>query len=207
MKIQSVTNRRKHLTAVVLEDGSELLLDTELAEYRDLKPGAEIDDPDALLYESDFKRAKSRALWYISRGDHSEKALREKLCHAGFSEAASSAAVLRMIELDLVNDERYAARMCESLSASGSSKREIFAKMLYRGIPSQIAKECVFSEDGEDEVEKIKSLLDTKYASKLATEEGVQKVFAALIRKGFSFSDVKDALRAYNEEIICEEDI
>lgn len=205
MKILSVKNRRKHITAVELEDGTELLLDTELAEFWDLKPDAVIDDPDVLLYESDLKRAKSRALWYLSRGDHSEKALYEKLRQAGFSEASSSAAVLRMIELDLVNDQRYAERLSEYLAASGSSKREIFAKMMNKGIPSAIAKECAFS-DGEDETEKIKHLLETKYASKLSTEEGVQKVFAALIRKGFSFSDVKDALKAYSEELYYSED-
>ena len=161
MKILSVSNRRKHITAVVLEDGSELLLDTELAEFWDLKPGAEIGDPDVLLYESELKRAKNRALWYLSRGDHSEKVLREKLLQAGFSPASSSAAVSRMIELELVNDQRYAQRLFESLSASGSSKREIYAKMLHRGIPSGIAKETVFTDDGEDEVGKIKHLLET----------------------------------------------
>ena len=35
-----------------------------------------------LKAESDFSRAKSRALWYLSRADHSKAALYKKLCRA-----------------------------------------------------------------------------------------------------------------------------
>ena len=206
MKIIALQNRRKCLTALKLENGEELLLDTEIVIMRDLKPGVSIDDPDALLYESDFKRAKSHALWYLSRGDLSEKGLAEKLKTAGFGEKAAQAAVERMAELGLIDDEKYARRLLESLTMSGASEKEIYFKLKNKGIPSDIAKE-VLSESETDESEKIKGLLYTKYQNKLETQEGVQKVIASLARKGFSFSDIKDALRAYNEEIICEEDI
>lgn len=206
MKIIALQNRRKCLTALKLENGEELLLDTEIVIMRDLKPGVFIDDPDALLYESDFKRAKSRALWYLSRGDLSEKGLTEKLKNAGFTKGAAEAAVERMTELGLIDDGKYARRLLESLTLSGASEKEIYFKLINKGIPSDIAKE-ILSEDETEESDKIKRLLETKYQSRLTTEEGVQKVIASLARKGFSFSDIKDALRAYNEEINCEEDI
>jgi regulatory protein len=158
------------------------------------------------LVATDFKRAKSRALWYLSRGDLSEKGLAEKLKTAGFGEKAAQATVERMAELGLIDDEKYARRLLESLTMSGASEKEIYFKLKNKGISSDIAKE-VLSESETDESEKIKGLLYTKYQNKLETQEGVQKVIASLARKGFSFSDIKDALRAYNEEIICEEDI
>lgn len=205
MKIIALQNRRKGLTALKLEDGSDLIIDTEIVIMRDIRPGIDIDDPVALLYDSDYKRAKSRALWYLSRGDHSEKALYDKLVSGGFSEEASAAAVERMTELDLIDDERYARRLAEYLSASGTSRREIYFKLINKGIPSSVARE-ITEEDDSDECEKIKILIETKYSKKLDTEEGVQKVFAALVRKGFSFSDIKDAFKAYNEEINYDED-
>ncbi len=205
MKIIAVQNRRKGLTALKLEDGSDLIIDTEIVIMRDLKSGVDIDDPIALRYDSDYKRAKSRALWYLSRGDHSEKALYDKLVLGGFSEEASAAAVERMRELGLVDDEGYAKRMAEHLSATGISRREIYFKLINKGIPSSIAKE-VIAEDDSEESEKIKKLIETKYCKKLETEEGVQKVFAALVRKGFSFSDIKDAFKAYNEELNYNEE-
>ena len=200
MKIVALQNRRKCLTAVKLENGEELLLDTEIVIIRDLKPGVLLDDPDALLYESDFKRAKSRALWYLSRGDLTEKGLLDKLKLAGFGEKASADATERMKELGLIDDEKFARRLAEMLESSGSSEKEIYFKLVNKGVPSGVAKE-VLSERETDEGEKIKKLLYTKYQSKLNTDEGVQKVIASLARKGFSFSDIKDAIRAYNEEI------
>ena len=200
MKIVALQNRRKCLTAVKLENGEELLLDTEIVIIRDLKPGVLLDDPDALLYESDFKRAKSRALWYLSRGDLTEKGLLDKLKLAGFGEKASADATERMKELGLIDDEKFARRLAEMLESSGSSEKEIYFKLVNKGVPSGVAKE-VLSERETDESEKIKKLLYTKYQSKLNTDEGVQKVIASLARKGFSFSDIKDAIRAYNEEI------
>lgn len=200
MKIIALQNRRKCLTAVRLENGEELLLDTEIVIAKDLKPGVFIDDPDALLYESDFKRTKSRALWYLSRGDHSKKSLLDKLTAAGFGEEASAAAVQRMSELGLIDDEKFAKRLCESLTLAGASKKEIYAKLINRGIPSDIAREVLSEEETEESI-KILHLLKTKYSSKLSTDEGVQKVIASLARKGFSFYDIKDALKAYNEEI------
>lgn len=199
MKIIALQNRRKGLTALKLENGEELLLDTEIVIIRDLKPGVFIDDPDALFYESDFKRAKSRALWYLSRGDLTEKGLFEKLRNAGFGQKATEGAVRRMKELSLIDDEKFARRLTEILEGSGSSEKEIYFKLVNKGVPSDIAKE-VLSESETDEAEKIKKLLYTKYQSKLNTEEGVKKVIAALARKGFSFYDIKYAIKSYNEE-------
>ena len=204
MKVAALKQLKKAITAVIFDDGSELLLDSELVIIENIKTGTEIENIEELKYQSDFKRAKSRALWYLSRSDHSEKALLDKLRRGDFSEKACRDAVDRMIELGLINDEAYGSRMAEYLSQSNVSKREAEAKLVTRGIPRQLAHELVASE--EDECDKIKYLLEHKYANKLSDEESVKKVFAALIRKGFSYSDVKSALKDYSEEIMYSED-
>lgn len=205
MKIIAVENRRKKLSAVRFEDSSELMLDTEMIIEKGLKPGVFIDDPDALLYDSDLKRAKSRALWYLSRGDMSKKTLFDKLKTAGFGEKAVWEAVLRMQELDLINDEKYAARLAEHLNSSGHSEKEIYFKLLNKGIPSATIK-AILLDTEFDEVSKILKLLKSKYQTKLQSEGGAEKVIASLARKGYCFSDIKDAIKAYNEEINSDED-
>lgn len=204
MKIVKVSPRRKHLTALILEDGSELLIDSEIVAIKNLTAGSVIENAEELLFQSDNKRARSRAMWYLSRQDHSEKTLFDKLIKGGFSPEASRAAVDRMVELGLINDERYAARLCEFYSEAGMSLREQYAKLMLKGVPSDIARELT-AKNG-DETDKVRRLIDRKYASKLQTDEGVQKVYAALIRKGFSYSDVKAALREYSENLDNSED-
>ena len=57
-----------------------------------------------------------------------------------------------------------------------------------------------------DEEEQIKNLLEGKYAYRLTQEKGTEKVYAALVRKGFSYSAVRSAMKKYiDEQEICEE--
>lgn len=204
MKVTALKEKRKAITAVILDDGSELLLDSETVYIEKIKVGSEIENTEELIYKSDYKRAKSRALWYLSRSSHSEKELYSKLLRGGFSETASRDAVERMKELALINDEAYAARLAEYYKGSGISANESVQKMLQKGINRELAKS--FFEDEEDEIDKIKYLLEHKYSKKLGDEESVKKVFAALIRKGFSYRDVRDALKSYSEEILYSEE-
>ncbi|MBQ9769746.1 MAG: regulatory protein RecX [Clostridia bacterium] len=205
MKILSIKSGKKHLDHIILEDGTEICLDKDVVEAKKLCPGFDITEPEELVFESDYARAKSRALWYLSRSDHSEKALRDKLIAAGFGYDACEAAVNRMAELGLVDDERYARRLAEYLSAAGSSKKEIRYKLSMKGISSDIIKE-IFCEDETDEREKIARLIETKFKTKLNSEKDVEKVFAALVRKGFSYSDIKSVLKAYSEQIEFSEE-
>lgn len=205
MRVTALHQKRKSLTAVVFEDGSELSLDSETVLSEGIKVGSEIDDIEKLGYLSDLKRAKSRALWYLSRADHSEKALFDKLKRGGFCEAACRDALDRMKELGLVDDERYAKRLCEYLSQSGVSNRELEHKLISKGIPGRMAREL--ARGTEDESQRLDYLLRHKYSGKLSDSEGVKKVFAALIRKGFSYSDVRAAMKNYSEELEYSEDL
>ena len=205
MKITSISQRRKGLSAVTTEDGSEFLLDTELLGLKGIKEGANIEDLEKLNSESEFKRAKSRALWYLSRRDHSKKELTDKLVKGGFSPEISALAVERMCEIDLVNDRAFATKFFDqAVVYNHSSVKEAIYKLKLKGISTDIIKEL--EEQVEfDESENIKLLIERKYQNKLNSEDGVQKVFAALIRKGFSFSDVRRALKKYSEELECED--
>ncbi len=205
MKIVSLKALKKHLTAVTLENGSELLLDSDIVAEKGLIKGAFISDPNALIYESDYKRAKSRALWYLSRADQTEKGLLKKLIVAGFSKKAAENAVARMVELGLINDRNFAEKYCEALSLSGASQREIYFKLIKKDIPKAIVMEVLETEE-QSECDKVLNLLKTKYARKLDTKENLQKTVAALARKGFSFSDIKDALKILEQEFDYNED-
>ena len=78
--------------------------------------------------------------------------------------------------------------------------------MYLKGIPLDLAKE-ILSQTESDEGAQIKALLEGKFAYKLTLENGAEKVFAALVRKGFSFGEIKKALKKYKEELeFCEED-
>lgn len=202
MQITALTKDKKHLTRVTFSGGEECFLDNDTVLENGLSKGNEITEEflEELKFSSDYKRAKSRAMWYLDRMDYTEKALFEKLVKAGFSKKASAAVLAKLCEFGLVDDRRFAERMAERLISNNISKREALNKMYLKGIPIDLAKE-VLGETESDENAQIKALLEGKFAHKLTLENGPEKVFAALVRKGFSYSSVRSALKQYIEEL------
>ena len=201
MQIIKLQKQKQHLTRIIFSDGSEVMLDNDVCSHRCLKAGMDLKPAElkAIEGESDYTRAKSRAVWYMDRMDHTEKGLFEKLIRAGFKKEACAKVVARFIEVGLLDDERYARNYAERLMEANVSKREAVQKMLVKGVPYDLAKR-ILEEDETDELTQIKNLLEKKYHTKLNAENGAQKVFAALVRKGFSFAAVKEALNSYIEE-------
>ncbi len=203
MQIVEIKKDKLHLMRITLSDGSEIFIDKDVCSEKCLKAGGVIEDTDALVFESDYRRAKSRAVWYLDRNDHTEKGLYDKLVRAGFRKEACAKVIARYVEVGLLDDERYARNYAERLMESNISKREAVAKMLQKGVPYDLAK-SVLEEIDTDEQTQIKNLISKKYRHKFTCEKGGEKVFAALVRKGFSYSAVREALKSYIEEF--EED-
>ena len=207
MKICEIKPAKLHFNEVYLSNGENVLLDKDVCAENSLMSDMEI-DPDfleELKLKSDYVRAKSRALWYLDRMDYSEKALYEKLVQKGFDKKASSAVVAKLVELGLLNDRRYTEHLAVKLADQGNSKRAALQKMLSKGVAYDLAKE-VLSETETDEVSRILTLIEKKYSSKLQDPDNFQKVYAALVRRGFSYGDVKTALKKYKEDLEFSEE-
>lgn len=201
MFITDIKKDKLHLKKITLSDSSEVLIDNEVCYEKCLKVGLEIEDEDLkdLIFESNYRRAKSRAIWYLDRSDHTEKALYEKLLRGGFPQRESEKVIARLKEVGLLDDRRYAENYANRLIDNNVSKREALQKMLLKGVPYDMAK-SVLQETETDELLQIKNIIEKKYRAKLTLENGVQKVYAALVRKGFSYDAVKTALKTYIEE-------
>ena len=207
MKVTGIKPDKKHLTKLLLDEDFEILIDNDALLESGITVGYDLTDEDLkkLKYDSDYRRAKSRALWYLDRMDYTEKALYEKLIKAGFGKRVSAEVIARLCELGVVDDRRYAERMAERLMESNVSKREAMHKMLLKGLSYDLIREMLDS--GEiDEEEKIKNLLEGKYARKLTEEKGTEKVYASLVRKGFSYGAVRTAMKNFTQELeFCED--
>ena len=207
MKILSIERDKQHLSKVTLSCGDEWLLDCDTVIDHSLFEGMEIDSEAlaVLQHESDFKRAKSRAFFYLDKMDYSEKTLFDKLKKAGFNENICAEVLAYLCEIGIVDDRRYAERVAERLLEINRSKREIINKLYLKGISLDLARE-VLSECDVDEEAQVKALIEKKYAYKLQDKNNYNKVYAALIRKGFSYSAVRGALKSYIEDIEFSEE-
>ena len=212
MVLTDISVRRKHLTALRFSEdyvpiGAEksddgcLLIDSEYCAQKNLKCGQSFTEQeiDELSLESQKLRAKSKALWLLSRRDYSSGELQKKLKEKFTCEAADHAGC-RMVELGLVNDLVYAKHLAETLiNIKGVAPRQAPYLMAQKGVELSLAKEVVLKRQ-DDPRETIRRLIETKYARKLNEPRGTEKVFAALQRKGFSFADIRAVL-----ELACNE--
>lgn len=220
MRVVSVSPRRRQLCAIGFDCPSDelpvgeelpagrrfdqdglLLLDRATAEEAGLAPGRELSGEELfdLIGRSDFSRARSRALWLLGSRDYASAELCRKLA-AEFGEKAAGSAVRRMEELGLIDDEVYAARLAERLLCGKKvSARDAVYQMTSRGISRETAESAVEAISPDPAVQ-LRALIEQKYIRSLSDEKGVRRVTAALARRGFSYSDIRAALRPYVSE-------
>lgn len=202
MKIVSVQRDKKHTVKVTFDNGKFFNFDLDYWNSAYLHENDFLDDTQLKnhLENSDYIRAKSRGMWFLDRADYSEKTLCEKIVAGGISPSAAAKAVARLKELGLVDDTNLATRLAERMSESGISKRECYAKLYQKGISPSVIK-SVLQDTPFDELSQIETVIQKKYQRKLTDKENIQKVYAALIRKGFSYGAVREAIKKYTQEI------
>lgn len=201
MKITSVKKDKNHTVKVDFDGAESVRIDTDFWQSLCLHCGDTV-SPEMLeeyLKESEYIRAKSRALWFLDRADCSEKALFDKIVRGGISKTAAARAISRLKQLGMIDDYRYAEHLTERMIESNISKREAYAKLISKGIPKQTVSD-ILAEAVFDELQQIETLIDKKYRIKLESPDGVQKVYAALVRKGFSYSAVRTAIKNYTQQ-------
>ena len=200
MNITAIEPRKKGLSALFIDGELAFRLDTEtLLAYR-FDVGREITDEQLkeVVDASNLKRCKDKAMWLLSYRDYSHKELFNKL-KKDFGEDAADQALARCEELGLLDDRRFARRYSADLfHLKRLSKNGVRQKLLQKGVDRDLIDE-VLEEFDVDEEEQIKEIIEKKYARVLSDEKGRRRAFAALQRMGYSYSAIKQAMRAYTD--------
>jgi len=142
-----------------------------------------------------YERLWNRALWYLGRRDYGVDELRKKLLRPRPNkplpnEEDIDRAIERLVELNLLDDERYAQRLAESYARKGYGQRGIDQQLYRRGLKEEAP------ELAQDDPERLAELLQTPaYQRKLADPDKHKSLFAALLRKGFRHSDIRTAMQ------------
>lgn len=166
--------------------------------YRNLKDINE-EELTELLGAVSFRRAYNKGLDFLSRRPYGTKELIKKLCEKGHENEASQKACERLSELGLLNDEEYARILSNDLfHRKNYDVKRIRQELAYRGIPREIIENTVDSLDNDAE-NRIILVIKKKYLNKLNDEKGRKRAVDGLMRLGFSYSDIKSALRKVSE--------
>ena len=110
-------------------------------------------------------------------------------------------AIERFKELGYINDRDFAFEYTEYLlNSKRYSLNRVKQELFYKGVSKDIISEAI---DGieTDQAQTVINIINKSYVRKLNEEGGREKVIAALMRRGFSYSDIKEAFnRLENDE-------
>lgn len=152
-----------------------------------------------LLNSVSFRRAYNKGLDFLSRRPYGTKELIKKLCEKGHEKEFAEKASERLLELGLLNDEEYARILANDLlERKNYSIKRIKQELAFRGIDRDIIENTIDLLDN-DPVSRIIILIKKKYINKIGDEKGRKRTVDALLRLGYSYSDIKTALNSISD--------
>lgn len=208
MKILSCRPQHGSYLELSLENGQIYDIHKEIAAKYELTYITEISDKTLreILFDNDVRRAYHRALYLLEGQSYSYHMLFLKLQN-NYDEAVCFEVMDRLTELGIINDWKYAenaARRAAEIKLYGP--RRIRQILYQKGIPKTVIDETVEPyTDNEYQTEQVTELLYKKYSRMLCDrndKKQIEKCKAALVRMGYSYTPIAEAVKLYfeNEE-------
>lgn len=189
----------------VLEDGSILRLgEKEVIDFS-LYAGKVLsgEEAEAVLDSARRSGLKEKTIALLARKPMSRRELERKLGEWEAGEEETAAICDRMEELGFLNDREYAARLVRHYSAKGYGERKLRDELYRRGIPRELWDGALAGL--EDSAAAIDAFVEKKLGGKTIDRKELKKVSDALARRGYSWSDITNALGRYGARM--EEDL
>jgi regulatory protein len=194
------TQKRNPRRRSVFIDGKFAFgLDEEVLYKFELKKGERLTDQQIknLTKEERKKEAKEVALKILSFRRRTEKQVKEKLQKKGFDEKTIKATIDKLKEFDLINDLEFATSWIKDrLSFKPRGKKLLKQELWKKGIKKEIIEQ-VTEELCQDEDKSALELLEkiNKRYKDLEPKVAKRRMFSFLLRRGFSYETIKNALR------------
>lgn len=184
---------------VKLEDGNILRVTEEEVLRFSLAAGMELDDESLEALDESAQRSAVRAAAASMIGSRplSKKELTRRLVRKGADEEDAGEAADWLEDIGAVNDREYAAMLVRHYAGKGYGRARIREEMYRRGVDRELWDQAL--EELPDQSETLDRLIQKKCRGDLSDRREVRRVSDSLLRRGFSWSEVKDALRRYTE--------
>lgn len=206
MRLDSLkpSQRKKGRFLLTMEDGTLLRVTEEELLRFGLREGMDLDSDliSQIQKSAKFSDAKVRAANMISARPLSKQELQKRLVQKGSGEEDAAAAVEWLEDLGAVNDEAYAATLVRHYSARGYGALRIREELRRRGVPRELWENAL--EERPESSETLDALIQKKCKGDLSDPKERKRVADSLMRRGFSWNEVRAALGRYTE--ILEDD-
>jgi len=212
MQVTAITIQAKNKNRVNVMIDGVYRFSLDIAQLADLglKKGVEYSEADLLAFEdeSTFGKLYARALEYVFSRPHSAKEVRDYLWRKtrdtrtktggvkrGVSPKIADRVFERLEAKGYINDESFARYWVENRNLrKGSSQKKLMTELLQKGV-ARTTVERLLAESTRQESDELAKVIE-KRRSRYADDN---KFIAYLMRQGFSYDDVKNALKNTEE--------
>lgn len=184
MKLKRVL-KNKYL----FENGLTLSLGSELINKYDLKRREELSHEEYLKVLE--LAALSTSYYYLSKRDYTRKELYLKLIQKYWEKSIVINVLNKLINDRVIDDFEFALNYVKNKKAS---RKKIEYDLKLKGIELDVIKEILENFNEDDELNEISKAWD-----KLGNKEEHKKI-ASLMRKGFSYTNIKKVIQIKGEE-------
>lgn len=212
MKVTAITVQQKNANRVnVMIDGVyRFSLDITQVGTLGVKVGKEFTDEEIarIESESEFGKLYARTLEYCLLRPHSAREVKDYLWRktratkyksrktgelrerAGIPVDITERVFERLVQKKYIDDEKFARFWVENRNLSkGASRRKITTELQAKGVGSEVIAEALQSSDRDDtgELQKVIAKKRSRYPDS-------QKFIQYLVRQGFRYDDIRQAL-------------
>lgn len=203
MKIVRIENSKyvQERVLVYLEEGDPLRITrNELLQFG-LYRGMDLPPEVVVQLQNAGKRSQSRAAAarLASGRMMSRKELAERLGRKGIAPDTAVEAVDWLESLGAVDDAAYAGAVARHYAAGGYGPGRVRQELQKRGIPRELWDSALAQLP--DSAAAIDKFLQSKLKGRTPDRTTLKKLSDALLRRGFSWNDIRPALNRLGEEI------
>lgn len=193
------SKRKRGRVLVKLEDGSVLrITEQELLDHG-LRAGDELTEEGLrqLAASAACSDAREEGARMLGRKPMSRAELEKKLRRRGASESETASAAEWLTDVGALDDAAYAALLVRHYSASGYGPARCREELRRRGVDRALWEEALAGAPPAEET--IGRVLQSRWKGRQPDEKELKRTADALLRRGFSWGDIRAALQRHTD--------
>ena len=203
MRIEEIkpSQRKQGRLLVKLEDGTILRLSEAEAASFGLREGMELDSGQLEAIQAAVRRSAARRKAAELAGSRalSRRELEQKLTRKGLAKEDVQDAADWLEDLGAIDDGDYALLVARHYGARGYGPGRVRQELLRRGVPKEFWEDAL--EQLPEARESIDAYLRKKCRSAAPDERERKRLCDALLRRGFSWEEIREAWNRLGAEM------
>lgn len=196
---------------VQIQLGSErIVLPASLYRERPLEPGDEVDpeEYDQWLLLHQYRPALDYAVSLLSARAYAAGELESRLLRAGYRPATAEMVLYKLSSNGLLDDADFARQWAQARAGRKLGRTRIAQELRRKGVSQEDAEAALDALDPEEQQENAAALAGKALRRAKPGEDPrktAQRITAMLARRGFSYDQARDAIRAAMDGLEAED--